>query len=540
MEWEGNPLRRTTVIAMFAALVLVGAACGSDPELEAARAGGPRRASVEAIDNVFQAKTVEVGTGGTVEWRNDGHNVHDIVPVDAKTWGITASRFQPGASYSTTFSRPGVYAYYCSIHGTPTSGMRGVIVVGGAQQQAADRTDTKRPAGPPTTIRVPQDATTIQAGVDRARPGDLVLVSPGVYKEAVTVDTPQLTIRGVDRNRTVLEGEFKRDHGVRIVGADGVAVENLTARDYRYNGFFWTGVTGYRGSYLSTTRTGDYGVYAFDSKKGQFDHDYASGAPDAGFYIGQCQPCDAVITDVVSEYNGLGYSGTNAGGNLIIANSIWRHNRAGIVPNSGSYERGAPQRGNVIVGNLVYSNNNGTSPAIDAAKLAQGNGILVAGGQDDVIERNQVWDHDLTGIAVITYPELDKDNHVWPAAGNRVEQNAVSDSRLADLALYVQGGAAKNCFSGNRFATSAPAAIEQAVPCTGTGTGDVTTGGFDLLTLIQRDVPDSVDYRTAPTPPIPEQPQMPGAASAGPHPATDVPMAIDVDAIALPPRPAGT
>ncbi len=318
-----------------------------------------------------------------------------------------------------------------------------------------------------------------------------------------------------------------------------MAIENLTARDYRYNGFFWTGVTGYRGSYLSTTRTGDYGVYAFDSTKGQFDHSYASGAPDAGFYIGQCQPCDAVITDVISEYNGLGYSGTNAGGNLIIANSIWRHNRAGIVPNSGSYEKGAPERGNVIVGNVVYSNNNGSSPAIDAAKLAQGNGILVAGGEDNVIERNQVWDHDLGGIAVITYPELDEENHVWPARSNRVQGNSSHGSGLADLALYVQAAPDGNCFSGNDFATSAPSAIQEAIPCTGTGTGDVTTGAFDVVKLIDRDVPNSVDYRRAATPPLPAQPQMPSAATAGPRPATDVPMTLDTDAITLPPRLAG-
>ena len=156
---------------------------------------------------------------------------------------------------------------------------------------------------------MPADAQTIQAAVDRARQGDLVLVSPGVYKESVTIGTDGIVLRGVDRNRTILDGGFERDNGVFVVGADGVAVENMTARNFTENGFFWNGVLGYRGSYLTAYRNGDYGVYAYDSQYGIFEHSYGSGSPDSGFYIGQCNPCHAVITDVVAEYNQLGYSG---------------------------------------------------------------------------------------------------------------------------------------------------------------------------------------------------------------------------------------
>ena len=113
----------------------------------------------------------------------------------------------------------------------------------------------------------------------------------------------------------MLDGGFALENGIKVL-ADGVAVENMTARNYKRNGFFWTGVKGYRGSYLDAIRNGDYGIYAFDSTYGQFDHDYGAGSPDAGFYIGQCFPCHAVITDSISEWNGIGYSGTNAGGDL--------------------------------------------------------------------------------------------------------------------------------------------------------------------------------------------------------------------------------
>jgi len=98
---------------------------------------------------------------------------------------------------------------------------------------------------------VPEEYETIQAAVDEAEEGDLVLVSPGVYKEAVTVTTDDIVIRGLDRNEVILDGEFEKDNGVRVLEADGVAVENMTARNYTTNGFYWVSAEGYRGSYLT-------------------------------------------------------------------------------------------------------------------------------------------------------------------------------------------------------------------------------------------------------------------------------------------------
>jgi hypothetical protein len=417
------------------------------------------------------------------------------------------------------------------------------------------------------TLRVPEDHQTIQAAVDAAAPGDLVLIAPGTYAEAVTVETDELTIRGLDRNEVILDGGFTLDNGIRVVGADGVAIENMTARNYTKNGFFWTGVEGYRGSYLTTYRIGDYGLYAFDSTSGLLEHSYASGSPDAGFYIGQCYPCDAVIDDVIAEYNGLGYSGTNSGGDLFIVNSTFRFNRAGIVPNSGSYELCYPGRSTTIVGNLVYSNNQPDTPAIDVALLAMGNGILPAGGVGNVIERNRVWDHDRTGIGLVPFPEEDANDVppppeddevpcaesreaatadpadipelvVWNPRDNRVVDNVVEDSRLADIAVGSVDDVSGlgNCFGGNTFATSAPLDVEALAPCEGEGSGgDWSAGALDLLALITAVQPPSGDYKATPVPG--PQPTMPDAESAPAHPASDVPTAPDVDAIEVPDRP---
>jgi hypothetical protein len=189
-----------------------------------------------------------------------------------------------------------------------------------------------------------------------------VLIAPGVYREEVVVTTPFLTIRGLDRTETILDGGFELNNAIRVTEADGVAIENLTARNYLENGFLWSGVFGYRGSYLTAYNNGAYGLFAYDSVYGQFDHSYASGHPDSGFYIGQCQPCHAVVTNVLAENNAIGYSGTNAGGSLFVVNSEWRSNRAGIVPNTLDREELAPQRDAVIAGSTPCSATGSRSP----------------------------------------------------------------------------------------------------------------------------------------------------------------------------------
>ena len=420
-------------------------------------------------------------------------------------------------------------------------------------------------------LQVPDEFATIQEAVDSAEPGDLVLIGEGTYNEAVQVTTDDIVIRGVDRNKVVLEGGFELDNGIRVVEADGVAIENMTAQNFTRNGFFWTGSTGYRGSYLTAWRNGDYGIYAFDSVGGLIEHSYAAGSPDAGFYIGQCFPCDAVIRNVVSEHNGLGYSGTNSGGNLVIVDSIFRFNRAGVVPNSGSYELCYPQRSTSIVGNLVYSNNQPDTPAIDVAILAMGNGILSAGGVANTIERNRVWDHDKTGIGLVPFLEEDANDVIppreewsdsceiskakaptaptgallWDSIDNVVKDNILEDNRRADIAVASAGTdlwTLGNCFSGNQHTTSAPLALETLAPCGSelSSVGDWIAGDLNVIGWLVdvETAPPSVDYREAP---LPDQPtdleNMPDAATAPAAPASATPPTIDLTAVTVPDRP---
>jgi hypothetical protein len=346
-------------------------------------------------------------------------------------------------------------------------GAVGAAVEGQDGQVAAPERAPPRPYEDYDVRRVPADHDSVQAAVDAAEPRDLVLVSPGVYNEAVEVSTPRVTIRGTDRNEVVLDGEFELANGVDAE-ADGVVVENLTARHYATNGVYWSDVEGYRGSSLTAYNNGRYGIYAFDSVDGRFEHSYASGHPDSGFYVGQCQPCRAVVEDVVAEGNAIGYSGTNAGGQLLVRNSTWRANMGGIVPNTLDSEALAPQRRVRIESNTVVGNNNEDAPTLAIGYPAFGTGILVAGGNDNEVVDNEVRDHVNFGVAVT--PMID-DNWYAPG-GNLVEDNAVEGSGRADLAL---GGPADpgNRFRNNDADTARPGGIHDSpLGVLGRRTGD--------------------------------------------------------------------
>ena len=444
------------IIFSFLGSVTLFTACDSDPSSTSAFTG------VRVIDNTYSPPVVRINEGGKVRFNNWGNNPHNVIAVD-ESWG-SYDEIPKGDYLDVTYKSEGLYKYLCSFHASPDGewGMVGSVVVGDINYE--DYTNfSKQDVVEEYTgnIRnVPDDYETIQDAVNASDPGDLVLIKPGVYYEEVVVNVPSITIRGWDRNKTIIDGEFERGNGILVAGVDGVTIENITARNALLNGFYWATVKGYRGSYLTAYNNGDYGVYAFDAVDGVLDHSYATGSPDAGFYIGQCYPCDAIVNNVVSEYNGLGYSGTNSGGSLYITSSIFRNNKGGLAPNTLDSELLPPERETFIIGNLIENNNNYNSPATNSTYLSYGNGVVIAGGNNNIIKNNVIVDHDLYGVILTASMDV----NYWPAHGNRVEENLILSSRKADIAVSGVSNLA-NCFEGNYFNTSIPPGLQALNGC---------------------------------------------------------------------------
>lgn len=393
----------------------------------------------------------------------------------------------------------------------------------------------------PRVLTVPGSSATIQGAVDAAGPGDLILVSPGTYSEAVRVEKDDITIRGTDRNTVILDGEDSLNSGFTVV-SDGVSVENLTVHSYRKNGviFSGTGSNGYhdpyeqpdtdelhyldryRVAYVTSYNNGLYGIYAFQAQNGVIENSYVAGHPDSGLYVGQCDPCNVVITDTVAENNAIGYYGTNASGGVYVVKSTFRGNRLGITPNSQNQELLAPQRETYVIGNLVVDNDNPETPPIERGFF--GGGIAIGGGQGNIVARNLVTGHAVYGIGVVTLNPFNPES-------NQITENVLTDNGM-DLLYAPSAGVtatAGNCFAGNEFTSSIPDLIETAMPC------DEQEHSVDAVDIRYPTAPPGVDYRSMPAPAA--QPTMPGGAEsleALPERLPSVPAFPDPDSIGLP------
>jgi|SRR5579884_1290954 len=405
----------------------------------------------------------------------------------------------------------------------------------------------------------------IQAAVNAAKPGDWILIAPGDYKTlssaaprtakttpaAVLITTPHIWLRGMNRNAVVIDGTKsgpkcnarKSDqnfgptpsgghsplglNGVMVWKAADVWVENITTCNFlggsgdTGNGIWWNGGDGsakigghgYWGSYLTATSTyfdpknssaaAAYGVFSSNWDGGTWDYTYTSNMDDSGLYIGACQQqCNQTVDHAWSEYNALGYSGSNSGGWLLVENSRFDGNEDGFDTNSQNGDNPPPQNGScpkgvtppvkgaptcwVFYHNSVYNNNDPNIPSAGLAAAGPvGTGMSVSGGRFDTVMDNTFTHNDAWGTIFVPFPDSGPPctggtnaggqaclYDEWGDAliGNRYAHNGgYGNPTNGDFALTnAQPDEPTDCFSGNKDTagplTSTPSNAQQLYP----------------------------------------------------------------------------
>jgi plastocyanin len=80
--------------------------------LTVARAA-PAPASVSIDNFAFMQPSITVAAGTTVVWTNNDDIPHTVRAVDGS---FHSAALDSSDHYSFTFTRPGVYSYFCSLH----------------------------------------------------------------------------------------------------------------------------------------------------------------------------------------------------------------------------------------------------------------------------------------------------------------------------------------------------------------------------------------------------------------------------------------
>ena len=120
-------MSRPLPLLLVATLAVSSTACAGDdagsPGPDDLEGGLEIDATVDVTDFAFEPDEVTIGTGETVEWRNDGDVVHAVVADDHL---FESGELHPGESSAFTFDTPGRHEYRCSLH--PRQ-MQAVVVV---------------------------------------------------------------------------------------------------------------------------------------------------------------------------------------------------------------------------------------------------------------------------------------------------------------------------------------------------------------------------------------------------------------------------
>jgi Right handed beta helix region len=331
------------------------------------------------------------------------------------------------------------------------------------------------PASAISNTHLVRPGDSIQAAVDAASPGDIVIVGAGTYRESVRIRTDALTLRA--QGRVTLEppnyGEYEcylpgHVAGFCVAPADfdpSLGTYTRRVRDVTITGFrivgFDDGVFGFGTENLKVSDVvaidnSDYGVASFEGIGTTFTRNETSGSHDAGIYIGDSMDAAAVVTHNRSWDNALGILVRHSRHVVVSHNEVWG-NCLGVFLLS-DFEAGGS--GHITVANNTVSANNSLCPEFEGfLPDLGGGGIVLAGSQHDVIFHNVVTDNRGNtlfsgGIVLITNTLQNPDGSFDVSKDNLVVLNRLSGNEPADIVTDAKS--TPNVFVGNRCHTSIP------------------------------------------------------------------------------------
>lgn len=314
----------------------------------------------------------------------------------------------------------------------------------------------------------------IQAAVDRADPGALIFVAPGLYAEPILIAKSDITLVGLgsevdaaEEAKVIIANPGGEENGIKVTEAGaGVHLVNLTVRDFEENGVLLYGVNGFTLEKIVAEDNGEYGLFPVGSSNGVIDRCVASGHSDTGIYVGQSE--DVVIRNSTAFGNVNGFEIENSS-NIEAADNNAFGNTAGFLvvllpglPVSAS--------SNILLARNQARDNNLPNFADGGFEqfVPPGSGVLIVGTDATTVQDNIVTNNSFVGVGLANTGVLAElagvplgDLEPFPD-GARILHNEVTGNGGAQPIPFIppgvdllwDGTGADNCWSGNTFETS--------------------------------------------------------------------------------------
>lgn len=340
----------------------------------------------------------------------------------------------------------------------------------------------------------------IQASINGAKPGDTILVEPGVYKETgngrygLRISTANLRLIGKvvpgrgDAGKVRLVRNENQETGIYAAPAGceydayattcksklhGFYVRGFTVEDFPRNGIQTRWVDGFEFVGNESARNRNNGIYPTLSANGMVRDNVSYGSLDTAMWVAASENV-RVINNVLYD-SVIGFEITVSNNVWVTQNRIYNNTLGvGLFHPNGAGNPPRPVMANwVVEHNHVRDNNrpNDAPAGSFQANLPPGIGILLAGVSDHVIAKNRVADNDFVGIAVLGWCTANAGTSndcslnppiADPAANNnRIALNTVTGNGLSappvpiaflasDITYFEFEGSSGNCFEKNR------------------------------------------------------------------------------------------
>lgn len=285
----------------------------------------------------------------------------------------------------------------------------------------------------------------IQAAIDRAKPGTRIYVLAGEYRELADpvngLNISKSGIRLIGQNtknkRVVLKNAGNQRNGIVAVPPDrtdcmschttmappfslhpgvepgmkdaepvlyGLEIRGITLEGFTNNGLFTERVDGFKIIDVETIGSRNYGIFPTLSRNGLITHSRATGSDDSGIWVETSE--NVLVTHNVVEGNVNGFEVSNSD-DIVLAHNRAVDNSVGmailLLPDIFDDRAGAKRI--TMRDNHIANNNkpNTARPGSILASVPRGIGILHLGVDDSLITRNRFEGNGFAGVAIVDY-----------------------------------------------------------------------------------------------------------------------------------------